>query len=80
MSGWLCAFLLFVAGVATYLYGLDQRGIFDSAFPKVILCVMVGLIWAVVMRSEREVKNSAISAKAPDISIAFQLASRWGMR
>ena len=41
---------------------------------------MVGLIWAVVMRSEREVKNSAISAKAPDISIAFQLASRWGMR
>ena len=79
-SGWLFAFILFVAGIVVYLHGLDQKGIFESAFPKVLLCVMAGLIWAVVTRIEREEKNRAISARAPKIGIAFQLASRWGMR
>ena len=79
-SGWLFAFILFVAGIVVYLHGLDQKGIFESAFPKVLLCVMAGLVWAAVTRIEREEKSSAIRAKAPEICITFQLASRWGMR
>lgn len=77
---WLFAFILFVAGIVVYLHGLDQKGLFESPFPKVLLCVLAGVIWVSVIRGEGQEKSRTTNCESPDICIPFQLASRWGLR